>query len=1091
MIRRIIDWCVENPLMVVIAVLISIGVGIWSVKNTPLDAIPDLSENQVIVYTEWPGRGPQVIEDQVTYPLSVNLQGIPEVKAIRATSFFGFSLVYVIFNEDADTYWARSRVLEKLNYAQSELPEGVTPTLGPDGTGVGHVYWYTLQTSEENPQNLAKLRELQDYYVRYKLQAVDGVSEVASIGGFVKEYQIDLEPTKLEAYDVSAEQVATAVKESNRDTGGKILEQSDVEYFVRGQGYFKDVEDIEQVVVKASDNGVPVTVGDLGFVQLGTQIRRGMLDENGQGEAVGGVVVMRYGENAKEVIDRVKDKIDEIEPGLPEGVTIESAYDRSELIDKSVDTLTDSLIEEAIVVSLIILIFLFHVRSSLVVVLTLPVAVLIGFIFMKQLGITSNIMSLGGIAIAVGVIVDASIVMVENAYRKLAHHQHDEQAEGEGPPDKETRKQIIKDACRQVGPALFFSMLIIITSFVPVFMLTGQEGKMFTPLAWTKTLTMVGASVLAITLVPVLLVFFLKGKLRPEEKNPISKFFVSLYTPVLHAVLKHPKSTLFGALLLVMASVPLFTGMQFDINGDEEPEQLVEPIGSEFMPPLDEGSILYMPVTLPNVSINEAKRLLQTTDKIIADHPEVEYVLGKVGRAETATDPAPVSMIETIVRLKPKEQWREGITKNDIISELDQKLQIPGMSNGWTQPIINRINMLATGIRTDIGVKFFGPDLDKLGDLALEAEQILRDVPGAADLYAERVTGGHYVNIEPRREDLARYGLTVEDVNTVTEIAVGGMPITETVEGRSRFPVRVRYARDYRGSVDKLKEVLITTPKGQQIPLGQVADIEYENGPPMINSENGDLRSVVLLNVRGRDMGSFIEEAEKALEENLEVPPGYSYSWSGQYENQKRANERLSLLIPMALLIIFMFLYFTFRNVGESLVGLLSVPFALVGGVWLLYFMELNFSVAVWVGFIALFGVAVETGVVMLVYLHEALDERLSKKLGEHGIDPAQADGREVARVVGEDDVHQAAVDGAALRLRPKLMTAATTLIGLTPLLWATGTGSDVMKPIAVPMVGGMVSSVLLVLFVIPVIFDLMKRRELRKRKLTYSGLSH
>ncbi len=1086
MIRRIIKWCIENPLMVIIAVIMAIAVGVWSVKNTPLDAIPDLSENQVIVYTEWSGRGPQVIEDQVTYPLSVNLQGIPDVKAIRATSFFGFSLVYVIFDEDTDIYWARSRVLEKLNYAQSELPEGVTPTLGPDGTGVGHVYWYTLQPSEENPMDLAQLRELQDYYVRYKLQSVQGVSEVASVGGFVKEYQIDLDPTKLQAQDIGVGQVAKAVKESNRDTGGKILEQADVEYFVRGQGYFKDVEDIEQVVVKTDDDGVPITVGDLGFVQLGTEIRRGMLDENGEGEAVGGVVVMRYGENAKEVIDRVKDKIDEIQPGLPEGVEIVSAYDRSDLIMESVDTLTGSLIEEAIVVSLIILIFLFHVRSSLVVVITLPVAVLIGFIFMKQLGITSNIMSLGGIAIAVGVIVDASIVMVENAYRKLA-----ERPEDEDPPDKEERREIIKKACQQVGPALFFSMLIIITSFVPVFLLTGQEGKLFTPLAWTKTLTMIGASVLAITLVPVLLVMFLNGKLRPEEKNPISRFFVTLYTPVLKFVLRRPVLTVVLALGLIGATVPLMTGLEWGSDDDGEPNTIVEPIGSEFMPALDEGSILYMPVTLPNVSVTEAKRLLQLTDKIIADHPEVDYVLGKIGRAETATDPAPISMVETIVLLKPQEEWREGITKNDIISELDAKLQIPGLSNGWTQPIINRINMLATGVRTDIGVKFFGPDLDKLGELALEAEEILREVPGAADLYAERVSGGHYVNITPRRQDIARYGLTIEDVNRVIEVAIGGMPVTTTVEGRSRFPVRVRYARDHRDSIEKLADVLVTTKRGQQIPLGQVADIEFEEGPPMINSENGDLRSTVLLNVRGRDMGGFINEAEQVLADNIEMPAGYSYSWSGQYENQKRANERLSILIPMAVLIIFMFLYFTFRNVGESLLVMLSVPFALIGGVWLLYWMDINFSVAVWVGFIALFGVAVETGVVMLVYLHEALDERIERKLTEQGLDPKEASGERVAELIGADDVHQAAVDGAALRLRPKLMTAATTLVGLTPLLWATGTGSDVMKPIAVPMVGGMVSSVILVLFVIPVIFDAMKRFELRRKKLTYSGIEH
>ncbi len=1086
MIRKIIDWCVDNPLMVIIAVLIAIGVGVWSVKNTPLDAIPDLSENQVIVYTEWAGRGPQVIEDQVTYPLSVDLQGIPKVKAIRATSFFGFSLIYVIFDDDADVYWARSRVLEKLNYAQSELPDGVTPTLGPDGTGVGHVFWYTLHTSKDNPQNLAKLRELQDYYVRYKLQAVKGVSEVASVGGFIKEYQIDLDPTKLEAYGVTAGQVAKAVKASNRDTGGKILEQSDVEYFVRGQGYFKNVKDIESVVVKTNDTGVPVTVGDLGFVQLGTQLRRGLLDENGKGEAVGGIVVMRYGENAKQVIDRVKKKIKEIEPGLPAGVTIQPAYDRSELIMKSVHTLTHSLTEEAIVVSLIILIFLFHVRSSLVVVLTLPVAVLIGFIFMRLMGITSNIMSLGGIAIAVGVIVDASIVMVENSYRKLAERPPDAP-----PPSPEERKAVIKHACQQVGPALFFSMLIIVTSFVPVFMLTGQEGKLFTPLAWTKTLTMLGASILAITLVPVLLIFFLRGKLRPESKNPISKFFVALYTPVLRAVLRHPVVTMLLVLGLAGTTVPLVTGLNWGKNADGKPHQVVKPIGSEFMPPLDEGSILYMPVTLPNVSVTEAKRILQVTDKIIADEPEVKYVLGKAGRASTATDPAPVSMIETIVLLKPRDQWRPGITKNDIVSELDAKLQIPGLSNGWTQPIINRINMLATGIRTDVGVKFFGPDLDKLGTLALQAEKILRTIPGAADLYAERVTGGHYVNITPDRAAIARYGLTVEDVNQVIEVAIGGMPVTTTVEGRSRFPVRVRYARDYRNSVDALRQVLVSTKSGQQIPLGQVANIELQEGPPMINSENGDLRSVVLLNVRGRDMGGFIHEASKALHDKLKMPPGYSYSWSGQYENQKRANARLEVLIPMALVIIFMLLFFTFRNVSDSIVVMLSVPFALVGGVWLLYLMNVNFSVAVWVGFIALFGVAVETGVVMLLYLHEALDERIERRLVEEGLDADQASPERIAELIGPDDVHQAAVDGAALRLRPKLMTAATTLIGLTPLLWATGTGSDVMKPIAIPMVGGMVSSVILVLFVIPVIFDLTKRWSLRHKRLTYSGIQH
>lgn len=1082
MIRRIIAWSVENPLLILIAVFFAAASGVWSVKNTPLDAIPDLSENQVIVYTEWSGRGPQVIEDQITYPLSANLQGIAEVKSIRATSFFGFSLIYVIFNDSTDIYWARSRVLEKLNYARSALPEDVTPSLGPDGTGVGHIFWYTLRPSPENPQSLAKLREVQDYYVRYKLQAVEGVSEVASIGGFVKEYQIDLDPTKLQAHGIGVNEVARAVKASNRDTGGKILEAAGTEYVVRGRGYLQGARDLEEIVVRSSPDGVPITIKDLGFVQLGSELRRGLLDENGTGEVVGGVVVMRYGENAQQVIEDVKLKIAELAPGLPEGVEIVSAYDRSTLIAESVDTLTTSLIEEGIVVSLIILLFLFHFRSSLIVLFTLPLAVLIAFVFMRWLGMSSNIMSLGGIAIAVGVIVDAAIVMVENAYRQLAERTQPEVVQRLGELEESERKKIIIGACQQVGPALFFSMLIIIASFSPVFMLTGQEGKLFTPLAWTKTLTMVGTSVLAITLVPVLLVYFMRGKLRLEGQNPVARVSIAIYTPMLRAVLRHPFVTLIAALLLMGASVPLVTGLSWKTDAFGHTKTLIEPIGSEFMPALDEGSILYMPSTLPNVSVSEAKRLLQLTDKIIAAHPEVEYVLGKVGRAETATDPAPVSMLETTIQLKPQDEWRAGITKNDIINELNAQLDIPGVSNGWTQPIINRINMLATGVRTDIGLKFFGPDLDVLGELALQAEPILASIEGAADLYAERPTGGRYINITPNRAAIARYGLSIDDVNTIVEIAVGGAALTHTVEGRARFPVRVRYARDYRDAIEDLRDILVSTPDGAQIPLGQIATVEFDEGPPMINSENGELRSVVLLNVRGRDAGSFIEEAQAAIEAQLEVPPGYSYSWSGQYENQIRANERLSMLVPVALLIILTLLYFTFKDVRESLIVMLSVPFAMVGGLWLLYAMNLNFSVAVWVGFIALFGVAVETGVVMLVYLNEALEARIRMRAGAEGARAEDLSRQDIAQLLAPGDIHQATVNGAALRLRPKLMTAATTLIGLTPLLWATGTGSDYMKPIAVPMVGGMVSSLVLVLFVIPVIFDLMKRFEFRRR---------
>lgn len=1089
MIRKLIDRCIDNPLLVLVALVLALAAGVWSVRHTPLDAIPDLSANQVIVMTEWPGRGPQVIEDQVTYPLSTNLQGIAHVEAVRASSTFGYSMVQVIFDDKIDNYWARSRVLEKLNAASGFLPPGVSPTLGPDGTGVGHIFWYVLQPSKDHPLDLVQLREIQDYYIRYQLQSVPGVSEVASVGGFVKEYQIDLLPSKLEAFGVSTQDVVEAIQDANADTGGKILEQNDIEYFVRGQGYFQSLEDIEQTVIKTDDRGTPVTVEDVSIVQYGTELRRGILDENGEGEVVGGVVVMRNGANAREVIDAVKDRIEELRHGLPDGLEIHAAYDRSELIDASVQTLTRSLTEEAIVVTLIILLFLFHVRSSIIVVLTLPAAVLIAFIFMKMLGISSNIMSLGGIAIAVGVIVDTAIVMVENAYQKLAQRGTDEETGQPVVIAANERIRIIKDACKQVGPALFFSMLIIITSFAPVFLLTGQEGKLFTPLAWTKTLTMISASILAITLVPALMVLLLRGNLRPEHKNPISRWSIALYSPVLRRALTHPRIVLTGVVFLFVATIPLFTGLHLNVGG--QTTTIIRPLGSEFMPDLDEGDLLYMPVTLPNISMSEAKRLMQVTDKIIAAHPEVEYVLGKVGRAETATDPAPPSMLETTIRLKPRSEWRKGITKEDIVRELDQSLQIPGVSNGWTQPIINRINMLATGIHTDLGLKIVGSDLQILGDLALEAEQILRTIPGAKDLYAERTTDGYYVNITPDRRALARVGLRISDVNHIVETAIGGVAVTTSVEGRSRFPVRVRYARDFRDSVEEIEQILLTTPNGAQVPLVDVAEIRLDTGPPTIESEDGQLQSTVILNVRGRDMGSFIHEAKQALEQQLELPAGYTYNWSGQYENQQRARDRLTLLIPLALIVIFLFLYLTFRSIPDALIVMLSVPFALVGGFWLLAMMKLNMSVAVSVGFIALFGLAVETGVVMLLYLNEALHERIARACKQNGVDPRVVTPTELQSLVSAEDIHAAALEGATLRLRPKLMTAATTLIGLTPLLWATGTGSDFIRPIAVPMVGGMLSSLVLVLFVIPILFDIGKRRELRRGALRYVQNSH
>jgi Cu(I)/Ag(I) efflux system membrane protein CusA/SilA len=1058
----------KNSLLVAIITALVAAAGVWAMREIPLDAIPDLSENQVIVYTEWPGRGPQVVEDQITYPLSTNLQGVAGIKDIRATSAFGFSLIYVIFKEDVDGYWARSRVLEKLNYAQSVLPAGVSPRLGPDGTGVGHVFWYVLKVDEGFGYDLAKLREVQDYYIRYKLQAVDGVAEIASIGGFQREYQVDLDPTRMEAYGLSVMEVTEAIARSNRDTGGGVIEQADTELMIRGRGYLRGADDLRAIVVKRDEAGTPVTLNEIAQVQLGSMHRRGMLDEGGEGEVVGGIVVMRQGENAARVIERVKAKIKELEGGLPPGVKIVPAYDRSALIMAAVDTLRDSLLEEAVVVSLIILLFLFHMRSALVVLVTLPLSVLLGFLFMYFAGISSNIMSLGGIAIAVGVIVDAAIVMVENAYKQLS-----EEPGGQAATEKR-RREIIARSCKQVGPAIVSSMLIILASFAPIFLLEDQEGKLFRPLAWTKTLTIIGASVLAVTLVPALLLWLLKGEAKPERANPITRLTTALYLPVLRAALRWPKTTLLVNVIALLIAWPMVFGAKIDLDGDGVPEREVMALGQEFMPPLDEGSLLYMPTTLPGVSVSEAKRLLQVTDRIIASHPEVAYVLGKVGRADTATDPAPVEMLETIILLKPQEQWRPGITKKDIIGELDAMLQVPGLSNGWTQPIINRINMLSTGIRTDLGVKVFGPDLKKIGELSREIEAVLRTVAGAADLYAERPVGGRFVDIEPDREALARYGLQVEDVHAVIEGALGGMAVTQVVEGRSRFGVRVRYARDWRGSVEGLSELLVRAGEAQ-VPLGMLAKISVVEGPAMISSEDGELRGLVVLNVRGRDVGSFVEEASRALEDKIEKPAGYSWEWSGQWEGQQRAKKRLGVLVPAVLLIIFVFLYMTFQDVTESLLVMLSVPFAMIGGVYLLWALELKMSVAVWVGFISLFGVAVETGVVMVIYLHEALDERILE---------ARREGREVTL----EELDEATEQGAAQRLRPKLMTVTTDLIGLLPLMWATGTGADVMKPIAVPVIGGMFTSAVHVLLVTPVIFIIMKRYAIRRGTLKLSA---
>ena len=1060
MIRKLIALSAEHRFIVLVIYAVITGVGVWATVKTPLDAIPDVSDNQVIVYVDWPGRSPQLVEDQVTYPLASNLQGLPNLKAVRAQSMFGFSLVYVIFDDDVDIYWARTRVLERLNYVSGLLPEGVTPRLGPEGTGVGHVFWYTLQSKNHD---LGELRSIQDWYLKLGLQSVDGVAEVASVGGFVKQYQVNLDPIKMAARNVSLDTVVEAVRRSNNDVGGRLIQVGQTEYIVRGIGYIKRVSDLENIVVDAP-NGTPIYLSSIGTVQLSSDIRRGLLEENGNGEVVGGIIVARYGENAKAVIDRVKSRIAELEKGLPEGVTIRTAYDRSELIERAVDTLKKALTEEALIVSIVVIVFLLHGGSAITVLVGLPLSALISFILMRQFGITSNIMSLGGVALAIGEIVDASIVMVENAYRRLSEglgvasselpEESPEESLATRNPQPATRTRIIVESAQQVGPAIFGSLLVMIASFMPVFLLTGREGKMFKPLAYTKTFAMIGASVLAVTLVPVLMTFFMKGRMRPEHENPVSRFFTRIYAPFLRWSLKYGKTMLILNVIALVIAIPLMMSL-----------------GSEFMPPLDEGSLLYMPVTLPAINITEARRIIQVQDAVIARHPAVKYVLGKVGRAETATDPAPVSMFETIIELKPKSDWPKGMTKDQIIQELDSQLQIAGVTNGWTQPIINRIDMLNTGVRTQLGIKIYGPDLQTLEHLGLQAEAVLRKIDGAADLYTERISGGQYLNIEVDRDAIARYGIPVGVVLDAIETAIGGMNVTTTVEGRARYPVQVRYLPDYRDDVASLENMLITVPPQLQLPLGQLAKITASAGPAMINSENGQIRALVQLNVRGRDMGSFVDEAKDALDAELKMPAGYSLQFSGQYENQIHARKRLQVVVPLVLIIIFVILYFTFQSMTEAVLVMLSVPFALIGGVYLMWIYQFNWSVAVWVGFIALYGVAVQTGVVMVLYLHEALDRRLER--GE----------------VSAKDIFDATVEGALLRVRPKIMTVATTVIGLLPLLWATGTGSDVMKPIAVPLIGGMVTSTIHVLLVTPIIFLIMKQRDLRRGRLQISGL--
>ena len=1048
MISRIIDWCAGNRFLVFTGTLVLTVWGVWTMAVTPLDAVPDISDVQVIVSTEWMGRSPDIIEDQITYPIVTALLSAPKVRTVRGFTDFGISYVYVIFEDGTDIYWARSRVVEYLQGIRSRLPEGSNPTIGPDATGVGWVFQYALVDDSGN-RNLAELRGIQDWFLRYALASVDGVAEVASIGGFVKQYQVNLDPNKLAAYDKSVKDVVHAIRSSNNEVEGRLLEFSGREYMVRGRGYLTSLEDIAAVSLGATAQGTPVRVGDVAEVQLGPDLRRGVAELDGRGEVVGGIVVMRFGENALRVIDRVKAKLREVQSALPAGVKVIPTYDRSGLIKESIGTLRRTLIEEAIVVSVVILVFLSHFRSALVPILALPIAVVASFIPMYYLDVNSNIMSLGGLALAIGVLVDASIVMVENAYRHVS--------EPDAPLTYDEQPRAIIAAAKQVARAIFFSLAIIIVSFVPVFLLEAQEGRMFRPLAFTKTSAMVLASLLSITLVPVLMTVLIRGRrLRAESANPLSRLFTGLYEPVLRGALRFK----WTALLVNFAVVPLTVPLLFAI-------------GSEFMPPLYEGSMLYMPTAPPGMSITEATRLLQVQDKLLKKVPEVEQVFGTVGRGTTPTDNTPMGMVNTTVVLKPRNQWRPGLTFEQLQSEMDASLQFPGFPNVWTQPIRNRLDMLLTGIKTPVGIKIFGADLDVIQGLGQQVERILQQVPGTRSVYAERVSQGYFTDIRIDRQAIARHGLTIEDVQDVIQSALGGENVTQTVEGRERYPVSVRYARAFREAVPALERVLVKTPMGASIPLGQLAEITLTTGPSMVRDEDAQLAGYVYVDTATRDIGGYVEAAKAAIAQNLTLPAGYTLQWTGQYEFQLRARERLKVLIPLVLFIIFMLLYMTFHSASEATIVMLSVVYAMTGGVILQWLLGYNFSVAVWVGYIALYGVAVQTGVVMVVYLHEALDKRL-RQGGE----------------VTADDVLRATIDGSVLRLRPKLMTVVVVMASLVPIMWSTGVGSDVMKPIATPIIGGMITSTIHVLIITPVVFYAMKVRALRRGKLRLSSMT-
>ena len=1036
MIAQLIRWSANNRLLVLLATLMIIAWGIFTMLKTPLDAIPDLSDTQVIIRTQWPGQAPQIVENQLTYPLTTTMLSVPGVKTVRGYSFFGDSFVYILFNDGTDQYWARSRVLEYLSQISFRLPKGANPSLGPDATGVGWVYEYAL-VDRSGKHDLSELRAMQDWFLKFELKTVPGVSEVATLGGMVRQYQVQVDPDKLRNYRIPLSKVVSAIQAANQETGGGVIETAEAEYMVRAHGYLEKLEDFKSIPLQVYEGGTPILLSDVARIQLGPELRRGVTELNGEGEVTGGVIVIRAGQNALEVIDAVKAKLAILKKSLPEGVEVVTTYDRSQLIERAVDNLTHKLLEEFIVVALVCAVFLWLFRSALVAIVALPIGILVSFIVMYYQGVNANIMSLGGIAIAIGAMVDAAIVMIENAHRQLEHFK-----DTQGEPNNTQRINVIIDAASEVGPALFFSLLIITLSFIPVFTLEAQEGKLFAPLAYTKTYAMAAAAGLSVTLIPVLMTLFIRGHIRPEHKNPLNRWLIAIYKPLLSKVLHFPKITLGVALIVVLVTLyPL------------------SKLGSEFMPPLDEGDLLYMPTALPGLSASKASEILQLSDRLIKTVPEVKTVFGKAGRAESATDPAPLEMLETTIQLKPRNEWRPGMTPEKLVEELDARLKIPGMANVWVQPIRNRIDMLSTGIKSPVGIKIGGADLDTLEKIGQEVERLMKKVPGASSVIAERVTGGRYIDIKIDRLKIARYGLNIEDVQSLISTAIGGDNIGEKIEGLARFPINVRFPRELRDSIEKLKSLPIITEKGATVPLGEVAEIKVTDGPPMIKSENARPNVWVYVDIHDRDLGGFVKDAKALLEKELQLPAGYSLAWSGQFEYFERAAERLSYVVPMTIGIIFILLFLAFKRMTPALLILGSLPFALVGAIWFLYLLGHSFSIASGVGMIALSGLAAEFGIIMLVYLDDAIERY-----------------RAAGKLNNKEDLYAALIEGAALRVRPKAMTVAVILAGLIPILIGTGTGSEAMSRIAAPMVGGMLTAPLLSLFVLPAAYMLLRR---------------